>query len=119
MTARRKQLGADGEAAAAERYVHDGYELLARNWRCSDGEIDVIASRSGELVFVEVKTRTTNAFGTGAEAVGWRKQQQVRRLAARWISECCSSPPRSIRFDVADVTITAGRLTVEVLEAAF
>ncbi len=114
MTARRLALGAAGEAQAAAWYEANGYEVVARNWRCRDGEIDLIVRRQRTIVFCEVKTRSSTAFGTPAEAVTRAKRDKLRHLAARWLDE---SPLRatSIRFDV--VAILAGEL--EIIEGAF
>ncbi len=114
MTKRRLQLGADGEALAAQWYVAHGYEVVERNWRCRDGEIDLIARRGRSVVFCEVKTRTTAAFGMPAEAVTPAKQRKLRALAAAWL-EHAPFRPREIRFDVA--AVLAG--DVEIIEAAF
>ena len=114
MTKRRLQLGADGEALAAAWYVAHGYSVLARNWRCSDGEIDLIVHRGRSVVICEVKTRTTDAFGVPAEAVTHAKRRKLRLLASRWLAEA-PFRPREIRFDVA--AILAGEL--QIIEAAF
>lgn len=114
MTHRRLALGARGEALAADWYLAEGYEVLDRNWRCRDGELDLVLRRGRTLVFCEVKTRTTDAFGVPAEAVTHAKQRRIRRLAARWLDEG-SVRPGQIRFDVA--AVLAGRL--EVIEGAF
>jgi putative endonuclease len=111
----RSQLGRSGEAAAADWYVANGYEVLARNWRCRDGELDLIVAQGRHVVFCEVKTRSSDAFGTPAEAVTREKQMRIRRLAARWLEEDAPARPRAIRFDVASVI--DGH--VEVLEGAF
>lgn len=99
---------------AAAWYEAAGYEVLARNWRCTEGELDLVCRNGDTIVVCEVKTRRTAAFGTPAEAVTWAKQRRVRRLGARWLREhgvrC-----RVVRFDVASVT--GSRL--EVLEGAF
>lgn len=114
MTSRRQALGAQGEALAAAWYEANGYEVLARNWRCREGELDLVVCRARVIVFCEVKTRSSTVFGTPAEAVTHDKRRRVRALAAAWLE---SSPvrPRQIRFDVASVL--AGR--VEVIEGAF
>jgi putative endonuclease len=104
-----------GEDLAAEWYRAHGYDVLARNWRCREGELDVVAGQGRLLVFCEVKTRTTDAFGVPAEAVTPTKQARIRRLAARWISEEAPRRPGQLRFDVASVL--GGRL--EILEGAF
>jgi putative endonuclease len=110
----RKALGAYGETLVARWYQARGYDVVARNWRCRDGEIDLILHRARSIVFCEVKTRSSDAFGSPVEAVGWRKQRKLRTLAAIWISET-GVRPRSIRFDVAGVL----QRQVEVHEAAF
>lgn len=114
MTSRRLQLGADGEALAAAWYEAHGYRVLARNWRCREGEIDLIAHRRRTVVICEVKTRTSDAFGVPAEAVNAAKQRKLRALASSWLDEA-PFRPTEIRFDVASVL--AGRL--EIIEAAF
>ena len=114
MTDRRRALGASGEDAVASWYVEQGYEIVVRNWRCREGELDLIVRDGRAFVFCEVKTRTTDAFGAPVEAVNRAKQERLRRLAAKWLTEA-PMHPREIRFDVASVM--GG--TVEVLEGAF
>lgn len=111
----RRALGAAGEAAAARWYEDRGYEVVDRNWRCREGELDLVLRTGAVLVFCEVKTRTTDRFGSPVEAVTRAKQLRLRRLAAKWLAADSSVRPREIRFDVASVL--AGRL--EVYEAAF
>ena len=96
-------------------YQARGYEVLARNWRCRDGELDLVLRDGRRFVFCEVKTRSSDAFGAPVEAVTRAKQMRVRRVAARWLQTDAPLHPREIRFDVASVL--AG--TVEVLEGAF
>jgi putative endonuclease len=99
--------------------VARGYEVIARNWRCREGELDLVVSRDGELVFCEVKTRTSDRFGVPAEAVTFSKQRRLRVLAARFLAEHAGDGGAArrggIRFDVA--AVMGGR--VEVIEAAF
>ena len=119
MADRRRATGLNGEDAVAEWYRASGYEIVDRNWRVREGEIDVIAQRAGEVVFCEVKTRRSDAFGVPAEAVTPRKQQRLRLLARHWLAGS-DARPRALRFDVASVTPTdAGGWKVDVLEAAF
>lgn len=111
-----QHLGARGEQRAAEWYAAAGYEIVARNWRCREGEIDIVARRDGELVFSEVKARTSDRFGSPAEAVTAARQRRLRALAARFLAE--SEPGRRgdrIRFDV--VAVVGPHL--DVIEAAF
>lgn len=114
MTRQRQALGAKGEALAAQWYVERGYTVLDRNWRTREGELDLVLARGGQVVFCEVKTRSSNAFGTPAEAVTWAKQRRIRGLAASWLRTSPRGWP-DVRFDVAGVI---GR-RVEVIEAAF
>jgi putative endonuclease len=88
---------------------------VARNWRCRDGELDLILRQGRTFVFCEVKARTTDAFGIPAEAVTGQKRARIRRLAARWLEEDAPLRPREIRFDVA--AILGGEL--EIIEGAF
>jgi putative endonuclease len=114
MTEMRRSLGAAGEARAASWYEARGYEVLARNWRCREGELDLVVARGRHVVFVEVKTRTSDRFGIPAEAITPAKQRRLRVLAARYLADN-RVWAGELRFDV--VSILAGRL--EVIEAAF
>ncbi len=75
-----KHLGQLGETLAAEFLISQGYKVLARNYRNRFGEIDIIASHQGTIVFVEVKTRSTTRFGTPAEAITRWKLARLQRL---------------------------------------
>ncbi|HET7488983.1 MAG TPA: YraN family protein [Acidimicrobiales bacterium] len=114
MADRRRVLGASGEDAVAAWYVDRGYEVVVRNWRCREGELDLVVRDGRAFVFCEVKTRTTDAFGAPIEAVNKAKQERLRRLAARWLTEA-PLRPREIRFDVASVMGDS----IEVVEGAF
>ena len=96
-------------------YRDHGYEVLARNWRCREGEIDLVLRDGRRFVFCEVKTRTSDAFGAPVEAVTRAKQMRLRRVAARWLEDEAPVRPREIRFDVASVL--AG--DIEVVQGAF
>ena len=112
---RHLRLGAQGEQRAASWYTSRGYTVVARNWRCTDGELDLVVATPAVLVFCEVKTRSSDRFGLPAEAVTVSKQRRLRRLAARYLSESGGAGGRSLRFDVASVRGER----VEVIEAAF
>jgi putative endonuclease len=96
-------VGRFGEDVAATYLQDAGFALLDRNWRCSDGEVDIIARDGGVLVFVEVKTRSTLAFGDPSEAVNPVKAARLRRLAMRWIDEHRDAFWPELRFDVVSV----------------
>ncbi len=113
-----KRLGAEGEAVAARHYERLGYVVVDRNWRCREGEIDLILRRGGTVVICEVKTRTSDRFGGGAAAVGWEKQRRIRGLASRWLRES-GGGGAEVRFDVAVVRSDGRGYAVEVIEAAF
>lgn len=110
--------GRSGEHLAERWYRSQGYEVLERNWRRQEGEVDLIVARGRTVAFCEVKLRTSDRFGAGSEAVSDAKQRRIRRLASRWLAEVGPAPGRArseLRFDV--VSITSGR--VEVIEGAF
>ncbi|HLS48839.1 MAG TPA: YraN family protein [Actinomycetaceae bacterium] len=101
---RRGAVGRYGESVAARILTAKGYDVLDRNWRCSQGEIDIIArdGQRDELVFVEVKTRRGDAFGHPAEAVVGAKLARLRRLAALWLTEH-TERAAGVRIDVIAV----------------
>ena len=74
MTQQRRRLGQRGEQLAAERLAAMGYEIVERNYRCKAGEIDLVARQGGGWVFVEVRTRRGDRFGTPEESVTARKR---------------------------------------------
>ena len=78
-------LGRNGEQAAAEYLERAGLRILDRNWRCADGELDIVAAERGVLVICEVKTRSSGRFGSPLDAVSRSKQARLRRLAVRWL----------------------------------
>lgn len=96
------RFGRFGEDCAAEWYRQNGYRILSRNWRCVRGELDLVVSRGSLVAFVEVKARSSRRFGSGAEAVDWRKQTRIRSLASQWLEEN-GSYVAELRFDVIDV----------------
>lgn len=114
MTDGRQRLGVAGEDLAEQWYRAAGYRVLARNWRCEEGELDLVCRLGGTVAVCEVKARRSGEFGTPAEAVTPAKQRRVRRLGARFLREHAVRC-REVRFDVA--AVTDGRVVV--LESAF
>jgi putative endonuclease len=116
-------VGRFGEDVAAGHLEAAGLQILARNWRCREGELDVVAREGTELVFVEVKTRSSLAYGFPAEAVHQRKSARIRRLALGWMHEQRESGAgqswSSLRFDVVTVVRTGSGVRVEHLRGAF
>lgn len=101
----RNALGAFGERVAVEHLRGLGLRIVARNWRCRYGELDVIAAEGDDtVVFVEVKTRTGDGFGGIAEAVTPQKIRRIRRLAGVWLAGQ-NSGWAQIRIDVIGVRI--------------
>ncbi len=101
-------LGQYGEQVATRHLAAAGLQILARNWRCPDGELDIVARDGGVLVFCEVKTRTSTSYGDPAEAVVGRKAARLRRLALRWLAEQRAARGNTsfwpeMRFDVVSV----------------
>ena len=111
--------GAAGEAATADHYRRAGYRVLARNWRCRFGELDLVVARGRTIVFCEVKTRRGAVLGGPFEAVTWKKQAKLRALAEAFLA---TERPMwdQVRFDVASVSSHSTRsAVVYVYEAAF
>jgi putative endonuclease len=105
----RARLGRWGEDLAAAHVVATGAQVLARNWRCRQGELDLVALEAdGTLVFVEVKTRSGTAFGEPAEAVGPVKARRIRALACSWLAEHRPPGAHELRFDVVSVVRAPG-----------
>ena len=99
-------LGRQGEQLAADFLKRAGLVILDRNWRCSQGEIDIVAADGGSLVICEVKTRSGVRFGTPLEAVTRQKAWRQRRLAALWLREH-GTLFDEIRIDVIGILRTA------------
>ncbi|CDO10693.1 YraN family protein [Mycolicibacterium cosmeticum] len=105
----RAEIGALGERLAVEHLQSLGLRVLQRNWRCRYGELDVIAAEGATVVFVEVKTRTSDAFGGVAQAVSPVKVRRLRRLAGLWLAQQDRSWA-GVRIDVIGVRIGRTRV---------
>ena len=115
MTKERLGIGQQGEAAAADYLQRCGWRVVERNYRTPLGELDLVAERRGILAFVEVKTRTSDAFGEGYEAVTPRKREKLYRLAEYYLLDRRTNH-LSVRFDVVSVRMDAASGRVEKLE---
>lgn len=118
MTEERLQLGAEGEEAAVRFLRKLGAKIIERNLRSPVGEIDIIARLKKQLLFVEVKTRSSQLYGTPAEAVGPRKQQQIIRTA-QWYLQQGHGKNLQPRFDVVSILLRSGALEIEHFPNAF
>ncbi|MFC1414530.1 YraN family protein [Streptacidiphilus sp. N1-12] len=105
MTARTQALGRYGEDAAARHLAAAGLTVLDRNWRCREGELDIVALDGDTLAVCEVKTRTEHGFQTPAEAVDPVKAARLALLAERWLAERWQAPPPpgGVRIDLVGV----------------
>ena len=112
-------LGRRGEEIAEQYLLDLGMRVLRRHYRIRGGEIDLVAEENGTLVFVEVKTRSTDRCGRPAEAVGHRKQARLTRAARFYLMES-GNDDRPCRFDVVEVIGSpAGRFRVVLTRNAF
>jgi putative endonuclease len=115
----RPITGRSGESAVETRYVRRGFRVVARNWRCGIGELDLVVRRGDLLVICEVKTRRGTRFGSGFDAVDARKRRKVRSLAEAFLQQHAFGPI-AIRFDVASVDLRSdGSARVQLFEDAF
>ncbi|EGO63128.1 YraN family protein [Acetonema longum] len=111
-------LGKAGEQAVSLFLTRKGYAIMERNFRTRWGEIDLIARDKEDLVFVEVKTRRGAAFGTGAEAVIWHKQQKIIKTAQIYLSQK-RLDAANLRFDVVEVNVKNNSLEFNHIVNAF
>lgn len=119
MTKARAEKGRLGEALAARYLTLHGYRIIQQNFRVSCGEVDIIAQDKDALAFVEVKTRTGTGFGLPAEAVTFRKRQQISRTALVYLSQHHLLNV-SARFDVVSVVLRKdAEPYVELIKNAF
>ena len=116
----RQELGRIAEEHAARYLRAKGYRVIGRNYRAPTGEIDLIAEHEGAVVFIEVKSRSTEEVAQARDSVTLGKQRRIARTAAAWLS-ARGGRERVTRFDVVEVAITPeGRVEkIEVIEGAF
>ena len=115
---RRIALGRSGEDEAAKALKKSGYRIIERNYRCRYGEVDIVAVHDGVVVFVEVKTRGSDRFGTPKEGVDYRKQVRITRSSSMYLAEK-GLAESEVRFDVVSIEAVDGRFKVEIVRDAF
>jgi putative endonuclease len=116
--AEQRQLGRVGEEAAIQYLQAHGYRILERNYRCRFGEIDLIARDGAVLVFVEVKTRRSRAFGSPATAVTLQKQRHIVKASQVYLAH--RGDGREVcRFDVVAIELDGHRPRIEIIKNAF
>ena len=113
-----RTTGKLGEKIGEDYLKEQGYQILERNVRSPFGEIDLVASDRGTLVFVEIKTRRDVTFGFPEEAVGRRKRNQLVRLASWYLARHPKLRP-SVRFDVLAIQIDGGERNIRLVRDAF
>ncbi|MEU8823046.1 YraN family protein [Streptomyces sp. NPDC048636] len=101
----RGALGRYGENVAVRRLAAAGMIVLERNWRCRDGEIDIVALDGGALVVCEVKTRRGGSYEHPMAAVRAGKAERLRLLAERWLERHGGPPPGGVRIDLVGVVL--------------
>lgn len=116
----RQILGQKGEKQAARFLKQKGYKIVIANYRCKYGEIDLVARDADILIFIEIKTRTSNDFGGPAAAVNYRKQQQISKVAHHYLVTHHRNDDVDARFDVICVLSPKGQQTqIEHIHDAF
>ncbi|MHB8105738.1 MAG: YraN family protein [Dehalococcoidales bacterium] len=116
---KRRETGALGEKIAAEFLVKNSYQIIEKNYRCSDGEIDIIAIQRDTLVFIEVRTKRSRIFGSPEESITLRKKERLKTLAERYGQEHENLPPKW-RIDVVAIEMEkSGNVKrIEIIENA-
>lgn len=99
-----KKIGAFGESLACEYLIKNGYRILKRNYSCRAGEIDIIAMQGDNVVFIEVKTRSSGRYGMPSEAVSAAKQQKIVRTALHYM-QSNRLLDYMCRFDVIEIIV--------------
>lgn len=107
----RRNLGDFGESVAAAHLIRQGYAILARKWCCAAGEVDLVARRGDQFVFVEVRTRRTTTYGTPEESITPTKQARLVAVAYAYLDACVLDATTEWRIDVIAIRVDrAGRI---------
>jgi putative endonuclease len=114
----RQQFGKKSESLAADCLIKNGYRILTQNYRTRQGEIDIIAQEGDTIVFVEVKARRSNRFGSPKEAVTLQKQKKISASALDYLKAANQSNAKA-RFDVVAICSDKSSSRVEIIKNAF
>ena len=116
---RRSLLGRLGEMMAVTFLESKGYRILQRNFRSSEGELDIIGDHRGGLAFVEVRTRLSDTYGRPLETIGFHKQGKVRSLALQYLDDI-GGWKGDIRFDALGILMREGEpIEYDLIQNAF
>lgn len=121
MSGKRKTLGVAGEAAAAAYLSDQGFSILERNWRCRNGETDLIARKGETLIFVEVRSRSEqslHAFGLPLESITPKKQRTMRRVAEAYLQQHPEYRQFRVRFDCIGIVWNEKREAADIRHVA-
>jgi len=114
----KQKFGKQGEELAVKHLKKQGYEIICMNYRTRLGEIDIIAKDKDTIVFVEVKSRSSSAFGSPKQAVNLEKQKKISKNALLYLKETSQMNARA-RFDVVAVFSSNDKADVEIIKNAF
>jgi putative endonuclease len=114
----KKELGKKGEDLALRYLKKNGYRIFERNYVCKLGEVDIVAKEKDTLAFIEVKTRTSTAFGPPQLAVNAAKQMQLSKVAQYFLKEKCLEDVKA-RFDVVAIVLGPRGPEIELIRDAF
>jgi len=114
--ARHNDTGQQGEQIAAKHLTEKGYQILEQNWRHKRAEVDLICKLGDKLVFVEVKTLTSNAFGYPENSVGAKKERMLSEAADEYVHQ--TNHQQEVRFDIVAITLQP-QVAIEHFEDAF
>ncbi len=118
MKSDNKKTGKIGEDIAIDFLKKKGYKIIERNYKCVFGEVDIVARDSGDIIFVEVKSRRSEYFGDPTDAVDFNKQKKLSKIALNYLNEK-RLDNHDARFDVIAIKLSPNGNTVELIENAF
>ncbi len=114
---RRTSLGNKGEDIAVNYLLNNGYRIMERNWRFHHKEVDIIAADQSDIIFIEVKTRTDERYGSPEEAVDYKKQVFLIEAAEEYV--ILNNIDANIRFDIISIILKSGIPSVNHIKNAF